>query len=283
MPITLLSGRATIEIDGGDAEGFLQNLITADLATIRHGTAAPAALLSPQGKILFDFLISRRDGGGFRMEISQALAGEMLRRLTLYRLRSRVELSLAESVPVAIAWGEEFMPAGWVRDLRFPDMPVWRHAGPVGDIKADAAEADWHELRILHGVAESGSDFTAGDAFPHDVLLDQNGGVSFRKGCFVGQEVVSRMQHRGTARRRLLQVRATQNLPPERAELMAGGRPIGQLGTVSGSRGLAIVRIDRAARAMEDGTPILAGNVEVTLSVPGWAQFELSAGSGEDS
>ena len=130
----------------------------------------------------------------------------------------------------------------------------------------DAPEADWHALRIAHGVAESGSDYAAGDAFPHDVLLDENGGVGFRKGCYIGQEVVSRMQHRGTARRRVLIASAAHALPASGAEILADGRAIGTLGTVVGGAGLAIARIDRVKEALDAGQPITAGGVPVTLA-----------------
>lgn len=274
MPIASLSGRAAIDIDGTDAAAFLQNLITTDVEQIAPGTAVPGALLTPQGKILFDFLIMRR-GDGYRLDFRQELAADLIRRLTLYRLRSRVEFSPLEQLVVLVAWETDSPGADWIRDLRFADAPVFRHFGASPAIAADAGESDWFRLRIRHGVGESGADYDAGEAFPHDVLLDQNDGVSFRKGCFVGQEVVSRMQHRGTARRRLLIVHANTDLPEPRTSLNAGGKPIGQLGSVAGPTGLAMVRMDRVARALARGEPILAGNVEVTLSIPEWARFEF--------
>jgi folate-binding protein YgfZ len=124
-------------------------------------------------------------------------------------------------------------------------------------------------------VAESGGDYALGDAFPHDVLLDQNGGVGFTKGCYVGQEVVSRMQHRGTARRRVMIVTASDDLPPAGSEIRTGGKPIGALGTVSGRHGLAIVRIDRVKDAIEAGQTIEAGDVALELSIPEWARYTL--------
>jgi folate-binding protein YgfZ len=138
-------------------------------------------------------------------------------------------------------------------------------------------------LRIKAGIAVSGADYALQDAFPHDVLMDINGGVSFQKGCFVGQEVVSRMKHRGTARRRVVAVSAQKPLPATGTELMAGGKPIGALGTVLGHEGLAIVRTDRAADAMASGTEILAGDVAVTLTLPAWSGLTFPAtGTAED-
>ena len=144
-----------------------------------------------------------------------------------------------------------------------------------------ATVQDWHAHRLANGVGESGDDFPLGDAFPHDVLMDQNGGVSFRKGCFVGQEVVSRMQHRGTARRRLLIAEGATALPEPGMDIVAGERTIGTLGSVSGSRGLALVRIDRAAKAISNGDTISAGGTAIVLSIPDWASFDFPAADTE--
>ena len=137
----------------------------------------------------------------------------------------------------------------------------------------DADAAALHAFRIGHGVAESGTDYALGDAFPHDVLLDELGGVGFRKGCYVGQEVVSRMQHRGTARRRVLLVSGDSDLPAPGADITAGGRVLGALGSASGNNGLAILRIDRVKDAIDAGLEIFAADVSVQLTIPSWAKF----------
>lgn len=169
-----------------------------------------------------------------------------------------------------------------LRDTRFAGSPVFRTYGAAagGDDGIDA----WQAFRISQGVAESGADYALGDAFPHDVLLDETGGVGFRKGCYVGQEVVSRMQHRGTARRRVMIASAETSLPPTGTDILAGGRSIGSLGSVSGSQALAIVRIDRVRDAQDTGQQIVAGGVALTLSIPAWAKYrlpEVAAGAGE--
>ena len=130
----------------------------------------------------------------------------------------------------------------------------------------------WHAFRIASGIAESGADYALGDAFPHDVLLDQMDGIGFRKGCYVGQEVVSRMQHRGTARRRVLIVSGTP-LPPPGTEIVSNGRPIGMLGSTADGKGLAILRIDRVKDALDAGTPIEADGVPLSVAIPDWAAF----------
>jgi folate-binding protein YgfZ len=275
MPVIHLNDRALVQISGADAEHFLQNLITPDLGALAEGEARPGALLSPQGKILFDFLISRSGDGAFVLDCRADVTGDLMRRLMLYKLRAKVEISQAEQKPVAVSWEDDSGPSQndstALRDMRFGRINVWRHDG--GQPSASADEAEWHRLCIRHGVAESGRDYELGDAFPHDVLLDQNGGVGLRKGCYVGQEVVSRMQHRGTARRRLLIATGETDLPASGTEITVDGRAVGALGTVQGAEGLAIARIDRVKAAIDAGMPVEAGGVALSLAIPDWAGF----------
>ncbi|TPJ40230.1 folate-binding protein YgfZ [Mesorhizobium sp. B2-6-5] len=276
MPFALLKDRALISVSGPDAEHFLQNILTTDLDALGNGEAKPGALLTPQGKILFDFLISRAGENAFRIECRADVSDDFIRRLMLYRLRAKVEIAKSEQTLVTVAWGKESIASESdstaVADRRFGDEGVTRfHAGTAeaGDIAA------WQVFRIAHGIAESGSDYALGDAFPHDVLLDEMGGVGFKKGCYVGQEVVSRMQHRGTARRRVLIVQAGLPLPAAGVELTVGGRPVGTLGSTVTLTGLAIARIDRVKAALDAGQPVLADDVPVTLTIPAWAKFSF--------
>lgn len=278
MPIAKLTDRAVILAAGPEAESLLQNIITPDLSALSAGEAMPGALLTPQGKVLFDFLISRTGDNGLRLECRRDVAQDFLKRLMLYKLRAKVELSVQEQ-DVTVSWGADLRETASapdaVRDRRLPeDLHVFRAYG-----KADAGESDvekWHQLRIAQGVAESGSDYALGDAFPHDILFDQNDGVGLKKGCYVGQEVVSRMHHRGTARRRLMIVHGEGPLPPTGSAVTADGRPIGALGTVSGEDALAIVRVDRAGEAVDAGAPVLAADVPITLRPPPYAKFTLA-------
>lgn len=285
MPAVQLENRALISVSGTDAEHFLQNIITADLDVLAGGEAKPAALLTPQGKILFDFLISRDSRDGLILECRADIADDFVRRLMLYKLRAKVDISLQDQPLVAVSWQGESetsdsdsassqTDSSSLRDLRFPSSAkvlriYGQPAGASTDIDA------WHAFRIAHGIAESGTDYQLGDAFPHDVLLDQTGGVGFRKGCYVGQEVVSRMQHRGTARRRVLIVAADSELPAPGTDILADGRSAGTLGSVTGRSGLAIARIDKIKAAMDAGAPICADGVAVTLEIPAWATFSF--------
>jgi folate-binding protein YgfZ len=276
MPFALLKDRALISVSGPDAEHFLQNILTTDLDVLAAGEAKPGALLAPQGKILFDFLISRAGENAFRLECRADIADDFVRRLMLYKLRAKVEIAKPEQALVTLAWGKESIASEndsiAVADRRFSDESVTRSYVGTADTGNIAA---WQTFRIANGIAESGADYALGDAFPHDVLLDETGGVGFRKGCYVGQEVVSRMQHRGTARRRVLIVQAELPLPAAGTELTVEGRPVGTLGSSAGSTGLAIVRIDRVKAAQDAGQPILAGDVPVTVAIPAWAKFSF--------
>ncbi len=283
MPTVELSGRTIVDVDGNDAEHFLQNILTTDLDALRDGEARAGALLTPQGKILFDFLISRHGDQGFAIECRSDVSDDLMRRLTLYRLRAKAEISKREESLMLVSWHSESSASETdsgeqdtgLSDTRFPRalQVVRHHSGTSDDATASAAE--WLKLRIANGVAESGTDYALGDVFPHDVLLDQNGGVSFRKGCFIGQEVVSRMQHRGSARKRVLIAEGVTDLPEPGTEIRAGSRAIGTLGSVSGTSGLVLVRIDRAAEAMAANTPILAGTVAMQLTIPDGSDFSF--------
>ncbi|MER8510749.1 MULTISPECIES: folate-binding protein YgfZ [unclassified Mesorhizobium] len=276
MPFASLRDRALLSVSGPDAEHFLQNILTTDLDVLGSSEAKPGALLTPQGKVLFDFLISRAGENAFRLECRAETADDFMRRLTLYKLRAKVQISKLDQPVVTVLWesastASQFESAPFA-DARFVDAIVKRSydgTAEGGDLAA------WQAFRIAHGIAESGSDYQLGDAFPHDVLLDEIGGVGFKKGCYVGQEVVSRMQHRGTARRRVLIVSAERSLPASGAELTVEGRPVGTLGSTAGTTGLAIARIDRVKAAFDAGLPILADDVAVSLTIPPWAKFSF--------
>lgn len=285
MPTARLDDRAIVSVSGPEAEHFLQNLVTADLDTLKAGEAKPSALLAPQGKIMFDFLVSRNGADAFSLECRADIADDFVRRLTLYKLRAKVGISKQDESLVTVSWGSDSgaseSDSSWLRDSRFPESaPAWRSYEPQ---TADGDASAWHVFRIANGVAESGADYALGDAFPHDVLLDQADGVGFRKGCYVGQEVVSRMQHRRTARRRVL-ILSGDALPAPGTEVVANGRPIGTLGSTAGGTGLAILRIDRVKDALDAGAPIEAGGVAVSVAIPSWVTFTYpEKASGEDA
>ncbi|PYG57783.1 folate-binding protein YgfZ [Rhizobium sp. UGM030330-04] len=273
MPSAFLADRRLIRVSGTGAAEFLNNLITTDVENLAEGEARPAALLTPQGKILFDFLIAR-DGTDYLIETGAAEQDALLRRLTMYKLRAPVDLKSEATEGVSVFWNEKAPEAG-IRDGRFAKAGVDLFRLPGASASGEAAA--YEALRVEHGIAESGRDYALQDAFPHDVLMDVNDGVSFRKGCFVGQEVVSRMKHRGTARRRVVTVSAEGPLPASGTEITANGKSVGTLGTVCGSTALAIVRIDRIADALASDTPLLAEDATVTVALPVWSGLSFPA------
>ncbi|BBE71037.1 YgfZ/GcvT domain-containing protein [Oharaeibacter diazotrophicus] len=279
----VLPGRALVRVAGTDARAFLDRLVTADVEAIPEGGAGHGALLSPQGKILTDFLIVPM-GADHLLDLPAAAAADLVKRLTLYKLRAAVTVAdVSDDLAVVALWGDgapPTMPGHVVADPRHAALG-WRAYVPASAAAAAAAfpgalieTADAYAAhRAALGIVEGGADYALGDAFPHDAALDQNAGVAFDKGCFVGQEVVSRMQHRGTARRRPVLVTAESALPAPGTEITAAGRSIGALGTVAGNEGLAIVRLDRAKAARDAGAPVLAGAVAVTLALPGHVRY----------
>lgn len=265
MPLCALPDQTVIDITGPDAEHFLHNLVTTNIVTLPQAVVSACALLSPQGKVLFDFLISKHDGDVYRLDIRRALCADFVKRLTLYKLRADVKITVQDQIVVGASWGSDSIGSDFdsYADRRFGNGGVYRLYG-TGQLP-DAA-AGYAALRVAHGVVESGMDYAPGDVFAHDISLDQNGGVDFRKGCYVGQEVVSRMHHRKTARRRIVMVNGSA-LQSELG-LLADGKPAGTIGTVSGTSALAIARLDRLKQAMNDGSPLTVNGAVVSVSLP---------------
>ncbi|OHV15117.1 folate-binding protein YgfZ [Methylorubrum extorquens] len=274
MPIALLPDRTVVAVSGPDALPFLQGILTCNVETLPEGEARLGALLTPQGKIQFDFLVSRSDGG-FRLDVAAERVADLVKRLGLYRLRAKVTVAADPTLGVAAAWdgAETAAETVRVRDGRLPALGE-RLYFAEGAFSADATEDAYHAHRIGLGVPEGGRDFAFGDAFPHEALMDQLGGVDFKKGCYVGQEVVSRMQHRGTARTRILPIVYRDGPAPEPGtEVIAGARSLGVTGSAAGDRGLATIRLDRLGDALAIGEPVRAGGTIAAVAKPEFARF----------
>ncbi len=279
MKAAQLENRNLVRIDGEVAAEFLQNLVTCDVEALQPGEATFGALLTPQGKIQFDFFCIRT-ATGLLIDIDEKLRDDFIKRMMFYRLRAPVEIALAEDeLSVYAVWqaNAEFSNADDAIAFADPRLPTMGFRIIASDFPTCASPADYQSHRIAQGVPESGVDFALGEAFPHDALMDQfeskGAGVSFQKGCYVGQEVVSRMQHRGTARRRIVRIAANRALPPSGAAIEAPGRAIGTLGSVDGLSGLGLVRIDRLARAQVDGQPITCAGMPISAQQLPWAKY----------
>jgi hypothetical protein len=248
---------------------------------LRPGLGRFGALLTPQGKITTDFLITEAPaghGGGFLIDAPRALAKALADKLGFYKLRAKVAVeNLTDSLGVLAVWGGE--PA-MKPDLSFADPRNdalgWRILVPeelkqkvadlIGAELVDSAVYEAH--RIRSGAPRGGLDFMYGDAFPHETNMDRLHGVDFDKGCYVGQEVVSRMQHRGTARTRTVRVVLEDLSPEPGATILAGDKAVGTMGSTAAGNGLALVRIDRVADALEAGLPLTAGGLGIRLADP---------------
>jgi hypothetical protein len=286
--IARLPDRGIVEIEGPDAAGFLHNLVTNHVAGLAVGQATYAGLLTPKGKIMFDFLVYRRGEESFLLDCAKDVAADLAKRLGLYKLRAKIAVTdHGDALTVGASWGED---AGWPAGQALEDYDDPRH-GPLGkrfiapaafwDQHESAAGADaaraYHRHRIALGVPEGGRDFAFGEAFPHDACFEALNGVDYRKGCYIGQEVVSRMHHKGTAKTGVAIVEAAADLPEGGAAIHAGDSPAGQLGSVDGARGIAIVRMDRIEKARADGQSVTADGREVTVAMPAWLTDKGSA------
>ncbi len=261
-----LSDRAVIALEGPEARPFLQGLVTNDLAGLAPDRALYAALLAPQGKILFDFLIAEGEGAVL-LDCAAAGAESLLKKLKLYRLRTKVEIALRPQLGVyAGLTGRPAERAITFADPRLAALGT-RSIGAVAELPAELpGPAIYHAARLALGVPES-SDFGSDKIFALDAGLDELHAIAFDKGCYVGQELTARMKHRGTARKRLLAVSAEAGLPPAGAEVMAGDTSIGELVSVYGAMAFALVRLDR----LEGNQVGLAvENIPVVLSKPSW-------------
>jgi folate-binding protein YgfZ len=270
----LLTDRGVVRVDGSDAWKLLQGIITSDMELLAKQPAIHAALLTPQGKILFEFFVAR-DGDGFVLETAKDQASGLAKRLTMYKLRAKVDIRDASAgYSVMSAWGDTphspRRPEGTIAfaDPRLTELGLRVLAESGFEDTNTDAEA-YHAHRISLGVPEGGKDYVLGDTFPHEANMDLLNGVSFSKGCFVGQEVVSRMQHRGTARKRVVIVEADNPLQTGDA-IMTGQATIGTIGSVAGHRGLALVRLDRVEEMQSKGERITAAGTPLTIQLPAY-------------
>ena len=256
-------------MSGVDARSFLQGLVTGNVVTLEPGEARWAALLSPQGKILFDFLMIAQDEH-LLLDVRAEKAAELIKRLTLYKLRAKVELAdVGAALAVIALYGGPV--AEGARDSRHPDMgarlivPAEKAEATLLTLGGDYGLDDFSAHRIALGVPEGGVDFAYGDAFPAEADMDLLNGVDFKKGCFVGQEVVARMHYRSTTRNRVTKVLLEGAAPPPGATITAGEKTVGAMGSSAGALGLALLRLDRAEEAAQAGLPLKSGDTVLRL------------------
>lgn len=304
MKAALLPDRGVIKVVGDGAQTFLHGLVTADLLTLKDGEARYCALLTPQGKIIADFLsveAPTRSGGGFFLDAPRARIPALVEKLNLYKLRAKVIVEdLSEILGVLALWNGAALsspaaPGSGPKDaigLCFIDprlsalgirimLPPHLASDAATKFGAELVNAsDYEAHRISLGIPSGGIDFAYGDAFPHEADMDQLAGVDFAKGCYVGQEVVSRMEHRGTARTRAVPLRFDGVPPPSGAAIVAGERQLGHIGSAAAGRAIALLRLDRVADALARGEALTAGGTPVLLVKPAWAHFSFPGEEG---
>lgn len=261
-----LNDRAVLAVSGPEARTFLQGLVTCDMGRLAPGSPRYGALLTPQGKVLFDFLAFEQDGV-ILLDCPVSQRDALAKRLMLYRLRARVEIGRPDDL--VVVWQPQGQTgAPFVEDPRLAALGnraiIVRPAAPLAE-----GMNDYAAVRVRLGVPE-GLDFGQDRMFALDADLDELGAVAFDKGCYVGQEMSARMKHRGTARKRLLPVVVpdARNLPAEGTAITVSGREVATLQSSAGNRGFALARLDRLEEA--GASTVLAGSVPVVILRPEW-------------
>ena len=285
-----------IALSGPDAVAMLQGLISSDVTKVTDEQAGYGALLTPQGKFLFDFLILRA-GDRLLLDVEQERLAPLLQRLTMYRLRSRVELAdasaghalaavIGEGIAARFALPER---AGACRafaeglacvDPRLARLgvrvvlPPERLESALQELGLTPLEpAAYERLRLIHGVPDGSRDLAIDKATLLESGFEELHGVDFAKGCFVGQELTARMKYRGLVRKRLLPV-VLKGPPPEPGTIIRHGeREVGEMRSSVDGHGLALLRLDRIAELAQSATPLLADATEVTPVKPDWVNF----------
>ncbi|WP_170438674.1 CAF17-like 4Fe-4S cluster assembly/insertion protein YgfZ [Ruegeria arenilitoris] len=243
-----MSTRRILRLKGTDTDSFLQGLVTNDTRKLDDGLVY-AAILTPQGKYLADFFL-KRDGDSVLLDVAEGMAGALIKRLNMYKLRADVRI---EETNLHLQRGTGPAPEGALLDPRHPDMG-WR-------AYSDAPEADdgtdWDAIRVRHCIPETGIELTP-DTYILEAGFEPLNGVDFKKGCYVGQEVTARMKHK-TQLRKGLRVVAIDGAAPVGSEILSAGKPAGTLFTQSNGQAIAYLRLDRA------GDDMLAGDARLRL------------------
>jgi folate-binding protein YgfZ len=269
MPIALLSGRGVVEVTGDDRVAFLQGLVSNDVSKAAPGAAVWAALLTPQGKWLADFFVLA-EGERLLLDVEAAQAAMLVQRLTRFRLRAKVALRDASAeFSVMAAWGGSHPPLGTLAapDPRLPEAG-WRILAPQPP-EVDATEAAWDLHRLRLGLPDGSRDLQPEKSVLLEGGFDELGGVSWTKGCYMGQELTARTKYRGLLKRRIFPVTVEGGLPPSGTPVLRDGIEVGELRSARDGHGLALLRID----AVSDGVVLSAGGARLTPFVPEWMRL----------
>ena len=295
--IAILPDRGVVQVAGADAARLLQGLITNDIAVLQtkpddlafEAASVHAGLLSPQGKILFDFFCVRTLDG-FVLDVAADKAAELAKRLAMYKLRADADIKVvSDDYQVLALWGPNACSSGPTRDtiafrdprsleLGFRILAEARFATDIASATngSKVTAYNYHAQRIRLGVPEGGKDYDFGDAYPHEADFDVFNGLSFTKGCYVGQEVVARMQNKTVVRKRVVKVNGSAPLT-HGEDVVLGDVPIGKVGSTDGLAALAMLRLDRAVEALDKHVPLTSNGVAVVADPVALQHYRASA------
>lgn len=291
MDYAILLKRRLLFLTGEDTEGFLQGLITNDIGRLSQGQMLYSALLSPQGKFLHDFFITRWRGG-YWIDCNASRMDDLRQRLMLYRLRAKVTIEHAvDDMGVAALWKGDTPPAMVDADMlvavdpRLPELGLRAIGSKAamsgwcekqGMVKAD--DSAYEAWRIRHAVPDGAQDMVADKSLIMQFGYEQLHGVDFKKGCYVGQEVTARSKFRGSLRKSLYAVQAESGiLPPAGTDIRAGEALVGTMCSSAGGSGLAVLRVPDLEKAAGSGFPLRAGDVVLTARLPEWMEEPSAA------
>lgn len=256
--------RSLIRVSGPDARGFLQNVLTQDLDGLDAAGVLYSALLGPQGKVLADMMVWAEPEGGVLIDADPARAADLMRRLSMYKLRANAQLEDVSGAHAVLVSAERF--EGARADPRFADGALGWRAIAAANAAEDGAAA-YEARRMALGVPDLARDAAAEEVFALEALLEELNGVDFAKGCFVGQENVSRMKRRATTRKKFCPIVFEGAPPAPGTAVMSGAAELGSVRSGADGRAIALVRLDRALTA---AAPLTAGGRPVRLDPPAW-------------
>ncbi|MBO1075699.1 CAF17-like 4Fe-4S cluster assembly/insertion protein YgfZ [Roseomonas marmotae] len=264
MPQTSLPHRAVIALDGEDRVTFLQGLVSNDVAQAAPGRAVWAALLTPQGKWLADFFIFAGDGR-LLLDVEAGQAEMLVQRLSRFRLRSKVTLALAPELSVHAGWGGAPLPEGFAApDPRHPEAG-WR-ALLAEPLPADATPEDYDRHRLSLGLPDGARDLESEKSVLLEAGFDELDGISWSKGCYMGQELTARTKYRGLLKKRLFPVAVEGPLPPRGTPVLReDGAELGEMRSGRDGLGLALLRLP-----VEPGQALRCGEALLRPSLPDW-------------
>lgn len=272
-----LPDRTVLALRGPDTIVLLERLVTNATNDWQTGVARYGALLTPQGKVIADFLAIRTEDGVL-LDVADTVIADLAKRLKMFRLRSDVVIDIRDDLKVFAALDPAPSPLPAIdaadqvyRDPRYEDgrVRVLSRSDALQPASSLNAE-DYHADRVAAGIPEQGHDFGAAEVFPADINMDTLGGVALTKGCFVGQEVVSRMHRRGKIRKRTLPVVAANGATLTPGSEIKAPLPIGTITSSAGSCGLAMVRVDRLDAAEAASESPRVNETLVTIEKPTW-------------